>query len=139
MGTRMRALPPLRKYGLAIAISGTGLLVSWLSGEPVLLLAATSLVFFYGGRGPGLLSVGICGIGAGFLLPGVGSTAAVEPNAYIRSGLLIATASAIGFLVQEWRGQDAPDRVEDKANKIVESMPGLAWTADAQGRLTSMN
>ncbi len=135
----MHAPPWLRTCGLAVTVSGAGLAVFWPSGELVPLLAATSAVFFCWGRGPGLLSVGICGVAAGVSLLADERVAAAESQAYLHLALFVSSAVAVGFLIQDSQRSRASKREKPEPREIVESIPGLAWTAGVDGRLTGMN
>ena len=85
----MRSLSAQQTYGLALAVSATGLVVFWLSGQ---------------------------------LVP-----------------LLVATALAIGFLIGDQQRRIRSRRASHDPHAIVESIPGLAWIVDAEGRLTDVN
>jgi len=121
-------------YGLAFAASAAGLVVVSLSGELVPLLALAALVFRFGGQGPGLLSAGVFAAIAASHLLGAGRMGLFEPDASLRLMLFVATALVIGIVAGS-----APRRSGGLDPAIAELIPGLAWSADATGRLLSLN
>lgn len=81
----MTVTPSVQRYGLAIAASAAALVLAWFVGEPACPLVAITAACIYGGRGPGLLSIAVCGLALGLLLLVPGSRFLDEANVCLRS------------------------------------------------------
>ncbi|MEJ0043960.1 MAG: PAS domain-containing protein [Rhizomicrobium sp.] len=84
-----------------------------------------------------MLSVGLCGIAAGVSLLADEGIAADE--SYLHLALFVSSAVAVGFLVQDSQRPRALRREQHELDEIVENIPGMAWRAGVDGRLTGMN
>ena len=135
----MKISSSMQRYSLAIAICCAGIVLAWIFGEPSILLAAVAAVCSYGGRGPGLLSIGAFGLAFGlfFLIPG--SDFPVEPKSYLRLAGFLAAALVIGLLIQDYQKPTSSHRAERESRLIVESMPGLGWSTDPSGNFIYVN
>jgi PAS domain S-box-containing protein len=126
-------------YGSAIAVGAGGMVLACISGEASGLLAVLTAVYICRGESRGILSIAICGLAVGlfFLLPRID----ISPDIgiYLRFAAFLAAAIAVGLLIQDSRGRDGIRRAGYETRDIVESIPGLAWTCDADGWLTDMN
>jgi hypothetical protein len=133
-------LSTVQRYGLALAICCVAAVVAWLSGAPSsCFLAAITVICLYGGRGPGLLSIGLCALAFAVFLLSPDWYVPVEPNPYLRFAAFLAAALVIGLLVQDYQKTDAARRAERETRLIVESMPGLGWSADPDGNFQYVN
>jgi PAS domain S-box-containing protein len=141
MTTKAKHVPSaVQRYGLALAISCVAIGVAWLSGAPsACFLAAITVICLYGGRGPGLLSIGLCTLAFAVFLLFPDWHVPVEPNPYLRFAAFLATALVIGLLVQDYQKTDAARRAERETRLIVESMPGLGWSTDPDGNFKYVN
>jgi PAS domain S-box-containing protein len=137
----MTASSWVHPYGSAIAVGAAGMVLAWISGEASGLLAVGTALYICRGESRGILSIAICGLAVGlfFLLPRID----ISPDIgiYLRFAAFLAAAAAIavGLLIQDSRGRDGIDRAGYETRDIVQSIPGLAWTCAADGRLTDMN
>jgi hypothetical protein len=122
-----------QRYGLALAVCCAAIAVAWITGAPVAcFLVATTVVCLYAGRGPGLLAIVISALAFGLLFLVRGRQ--VEGDLYVRFAAFVAAAIVIMLLVQGYQETDATRRAEHEARLIVESMPGLGWSTDADGK-----
>ena len=102
------------------------------------LLAAIAAICVYVGRWPALLSIGFLAFTFGVFSPrtGIGSPG----RAHLPSTChLLASALAISLLICRYQSSTSAHRAEVDARLIVESMPGLAWSADPDGNFKYVN
>jgi PAS domain S-box-containing protein len=129
----------VHRHGAAIAVGAAGMALAWFSGEASGLLAVLPAVYLCGGESRGILSIAISGLAVGlfFLLPRID----ISPDIgiYLRFAAFLAGAIAVGLLIQDSRGREGIDRTGYETRDVVQSIPGLAWTCDADGCLTDMN
>jgi PAS domain S-box-containing protein len=114
---------------LAVLASLAGIASAWLTGSPLALLAPVAALFLHA---PGrALPVLLGGTGLGFavaLLVALG-------NADPRWPALLGLALCVGAMLAASRVQSGRADGE-RALRIVEGMPGHAWSADPEGRYT---
>jgi hypothetical protein len=130
----------VQRYGLALAICVVAIALTWLTSAPSsCFLAAITVICLYAGRGPGLLSIAICALAfiAYILTPD--SYILVEFNNYLRFAAFLAAAIIISLLVQDYQRADFLHRAERETRLLVESMPGLGWSTDADGNFKYIN
>jgi hypothetical protein len=132
---RLNVSSSVRRCGLIISAA----LVAWLFNELSLLLAAIAAISIYGGRWPGLFSIAILGLTCGIFVLFPGSGDPVDLKVYFRIAALLASALVINFLIHDYRSAASPHRTEDDTRLIVENMPGLAWSTDAEGNFKFVN
>lgn len=135
----MTASSSVHPYGPAIAVGAAGMVLACISGEVSGLLAAVTALYICRGESCGILSIATCGLAVGLfvLLPRIDIAPDIE--IYLQSAAFLAAVIAVGLLIQDSRARDGIDRAGYETRDIVESIPGLAWTCDAEGRLTDMN
>jgi PAS domain S-box-containing protein len=133
---RLKVSSSVGRCGLVISAA---LVLAWLFNELSPLLAAIAAICIYGGRWPGLFSIAILGLTCGIFLLFPGSSDPVEPKVYFRVAALLASALAISFLIHDYRSAASSHRTEDDTRLIVENMPGLAWSTDAEGNFKFVN
>lgn len=111
--------------------------VAWATGEASPLLAAIVLAGLWAGRGAGLLAsvAAIAAFGALLLLPGFASGA----ESWLRFGVFVVAAVVVGWTMQSLAWPSIARRAESEARLIVESMPGLGWSADPDGTFRYLN
>ena len=134
----MKVSSSIGRYGWAIAIACVGLVFAWLSGEPSSLLAAIAAICVYVGRWPALLSIGFLAFTFGVFSLAPGSEVPVGLT-YLRLATFLASALAISLLICRYQSSTSAHRAEVDARLIVESMPGLAWSADPDGNFKYVN
>lgn len=122
------------QYGGALGLSALGLLAFWLSGEIFLQLAATSLAFYYGGKGPGFVSIGLCAAGSGLIILSVAAPGGVEALAWLV--LFVVLASGIGLMVHD---SQTVRESEASLRSILDNVPGMISTRDSHGALRFNN
>jgi PAS domain S-box-containing protein len=145
----------LRRYGLAAIFCGTALAVALPSGAPsscfFLAVMASSLL---GGKGPGLLSVGLSALAFDyfFLPPQFHLLAFAHPASYLRFAAFVgATLLVTGIIeikrrVEESRSSERNKaeralqkafadlkKSEDELREIINTIPMLAWSAGPDG------
>ncbi len=109
---------------------GAFLVLAWFSGEPSVLLVAITAICIYGGRGPGLLSIGICGAAFGFFLLSPESHFFATPLIYLRFGFFLggcarhrpshSRPSTDQYFIASYRARNTPDRGEYARTRMVE-------------------
>jgi len=130
----------VRRYGLALAICCVAIAVAWLTQAPAAsFLVAITVACLYAGRGPGLFAIAVCTLAFGLLFLALGWYVPGEADIYIRFATFVAAALVIGLLIREYQDADATRRAEHEARLIVESMPGLGWSTDAEGMFKYIN
>lgn len=133
-------LSTLQRYGLALAVSCAAIAAAWITRAPAAcFLVAITVTCLYAGRGPGLLAIVVSALAFGLLFLAPESYASVEPDDYVRFGIFVAAALVISLLIQGYQETDATRRAEHEARLIVESMPGLGWSTDADGTFRYVN
>jgi len=128
----------LFSYGAALAgCLGAAVLV-WATGEASPLLVAIVLAALWAGRGASLLSTAAAIVAFGtLLLAGTGFGDSRE--SWLRFAVFTAMAILVGWSMQSWSWPRIARRVEREARLIVESMPGLGWSADPDGNFRYLN
>ncbi len=130
------ALSSIGRNGSTIAVGVAGGMVAWFTGELSGLLMSVMAVFVYRTWWTDLLSVVVLAlVGAAVLLPPLPG----EASAYVKLAALLATALGIWLLASSHPRRDPDAGIERDARLIVESMPGLGWFTDAQGRILYLN
>src|ERR1700742_1873400 len=133
-------LSTLQRYGLALAVSCAAIAAAWITRAPAAcFLVGITVTCLYAGRGPGLLAIVFSAFAFDLLFLAQESYASVEPDDYVRFGIFVAAALVISLLIQEYQETDATRRAEHEARLIVESMPGLGWSTDADGKFKYVN
>ena len=133
---RLKVSSSVGRCGLVISAA---LVVAWLFNELSPLLAAIAAICIYGGRWPGLFSIAILGLICGIFVLFPGSGDPVDLKVYFRIAALLASALVISFLIHDYRSAASSHRTEDDTRLIVENMPGLAWSTDADGNFKFVN
>jgi PAS domain S-box-containing protein len=126
----------LGRTGSAIAIGAAGGIVAWLTGELSGLLMSVAAVCVHRSWWAGLLAVVILALFGGAILL---TPLPREASAYTELAALLATSVGIWLLVWDNRRVNSHAGIERDARLIVESMPGLGWFTDAQGRILYLN
>ena len=133
-------LSTLQRYGLALAVSCAAIAAAWITSAPAAcFLVGITVTCLYAGRGPGLLAIVLSAFAFDLLFLAQESYSSVEPDDYVRFGIFVAAALVISLLIQEYQETDATRRAEHEARLIVESMPGLGWSTDADGTFKYVN
>jgi len=135
----MKVSSSIKRYGLAMAICLGAILFAWLTGAASCLLAAIVVACIYGGRGPGVLSIAICALAFGIFLLFPGLYFPGQPHVWLRFAVFLASAVVVVLFIQDHRNAEAARHAEREARLIVESMPGLGWSTDAQGNFKYLN
>ena len=135
----MKVSSSIKRYGLAVVICLGAIIFAWLTGAASCLLAAIVVACIYGGRGPGVLSIAICGLAFGTFLLFPGLYFPSQPHVWLRFAVFLASAVVVALFIQDHRNAEAARHAEREARLIVESMPGLGWSTDAQGNFKYLN
>lgn len=128
------------RYGAAMMGCLLAAALSWATGETSLLLAAIVLAGLYAGRSPTMLSgaVGIVAL-AGLLLV-ADERFALEGDPWSRLAAFAAAVALVGMALYGRATLPAViQRAEHEARLVVESMPGLGWSADPDGNFRYLN
>src|SRR5215831_8640795 len=135
----MNVLSSIERYGMVAALGLGAGLIAFLTDETSCLLAPIVLVWPRAGRGPGLLSVGLAAATFAVLTFQVGVLAPIADSDALRFATFLATAALIGWALAGLSPDSAGRRQEHEARLIVDSMPGLGWSADPQGNFRYLN
>jgi PAS domain S-box-containing protein len=135
----MKVSSSIERYSLAMAICLGAIVLAWLTGAASCLLAAIVMACIYGGRGPGMVSIAICGLAFGIFLLFPGLYFPAHPNVLLRFAVFLASAVVVALFIQDHRSAEAARHAEHEARLIVESMPGLGWSTDAKGNFKYLN
>jgi C4-dicarboxylate-specific signal transduction histidine kinase len=107
----MKAVSKVERYGLATISCGVALAVAWPIDAPVsCFLLAVMVSSLFGGRGPGLLSVGLSALSFDYFFLRRTAPPAVEPALYLRSAVFLGAALLVTGLMEIKR------RVEESRN-----------------------
>jgi C4-dicarboxylate-specific signal transduction histidine kinase len=107
----MKALSKFERYGLAIISCGVALAVAWPIDAPVsCFLLAVMVSSLFGGRGPGLLTVGFSALSFNYFFLRRTVSPAVEPAIYLRFVVFLGAALLVTGLIEIKR------RVEESRN-----------------------
>lgn len=132
----MEVTSSIVRRNLAIGIAVAGLLVAWLSAEPSSLLvgvAALSICFGWQSGLGAVLAVGPLA----YILLAVDQK--LDASAAPSIAVLIFGATGIWSLVWIFRTANFHDRVHQSARRIIETLPGLGWSADPNGHIRFFN
>jgi C4-dicarboxylate-specific signal transduction histidine kinase len=107
----MKALSKFERYGLAIISCGVAFAVAWPIDAPVsCFLLAVMVSSLFGGRGPGLLTVGFSALSFSYFFLRRTLPPAVEPAIYLRFVVFLGAALLVTGLIEIKR------RVEESRN-----------------------
>src|ERR1700756_203619 len=94
----------LRNYGVAVIACGVALIVARpLSAPSSCFLLAIIVSSLFGGRGPGLLAVGLCAIAFDFLFLPTPLSLSSPPSSYLRLGVFLIAALIANHLIETKR------------------------------------
>ena len=128
-----------QRYGMALVVGGAALLLAWLTGDALWLLAAVTLIHLVAGRVPGLVAIGLSAVALAFFLLVSSWQIAEEGQAYVRLATFLAAALLITLFLRDRQGAAPQHRAEHETRLIVESMPGLGWSTDPKGEFRYLN
>jgi signal transduction histidine kinase len=100
----MNKLSRLRHYGVAVIACGIAVIVARpLKAESSCFLLAIIVSSLFGGRGPGLLAVGLCAIAFDFLFLPAPLSLSSPPSSYLRLGVFLTAALTANHLIETKR------------------------------------
>ena len=100
----MNKLSRLRHYGVALIACGIAVIVARpLKAESSCFLLAIIVSSLFGGRGPGLLAVGLCAIAFDFLFLPTPLSLSSPPSSYLRLGVFLTAALTANHLIETKR------------------------------------
>jgi PAS domain S-box-containing protein len=135
----MKEALAIQRYGAALAVGSAALLLTWLTGEALWLLAAVALIHQLAGRIPGHISIGICAAALAVFLLVPGWHFLEEGQAYVRLATFLAATLLVSLFFQDRQSVDRRRIAEHETRLIVESMPGLGWSTDPKGEFRYLN
>jgi PAS domain S-box-containing protein len=134
MNLRRQKNGMLKRYGLALALSGVALLIRSVLPVPLgttiyqLPLAAVVLSGWFGGRGPGLLATLICATGAlyGFIPPLYSFD--ISPEYRLAFAIFVGLCVLLTeFGEARWRASDVLEESESRFRLMAETVPEMLW------------
>lgn len=129
----MKALSKLEAYGLAAISSGVALAVAWPIDAPAsCFLLAVAVSSFFGGLGPGLLSIGLSAVAFKYLFLRRTTPPAVEPAVLLRFAVFLVATLLIAALIEIKR------RVENSRNRAEEALRQANSDLGRVSRVTTM-
>ena len=133
----MNALSERWRYGMAAALGVGASLVALLTAETSCLLAPIVFVGVRAGRGPSLPSIGLAL--AGFVVLLLHGGTVMQADDAIRFAAFLATTLLIVRVLADVEPDRDLRQREREARLIVDSMPGLGWSTDPEGRFRYLN
>jgi PAS domain S-box-containing protein len=137
----MKVVSQLGRYGLATISCGLALALGWPSEAPAsCFLLAVIVSSLYGGKGPGLLSVGLSALAFNyfFLPPKFGLS--IAPDHYVRFATFVGAAFLITALVEaKRRVEKSRDEINAKYRTIADTAPDAIISIDGNARIVFVN
>lgn len=132
----MKLSSSIARRNLALSIAALAALFATLIGDPTPLIVATSATTIYFGwriGGMTALATFVTAAGVVFLHPSDVSAPGIRLLTFI-----LSTGGVCG-LVLIFRTATFYDRVHQSTREIIETLPGLGWSADANGQIRFYN
>jgi PAS domain S-box-containing protein len=124
------------RRNLAVMVAAAGLLVAGLAADPSPLVVTVAGVCLRFGDRVGLAVVAAMGALAGAILFLQTPIAMDDP---VRLVSFLAAAFGVWLLIWIFRVASIQQRVQESTREIIEKLPGLGWSADANGHLRYRN
>lgn len=132
----MRVASTLFRRNLAVMVAIAGLVLAWLAADPSPLVVTVAAVCLRFGNKVGLavvVAMGLLACGILFL------QTPVTVDDPVRLASFLTAALGIWFLIWIFRVAAFQQRVQESTREIIEKLPGLGWSADAEGRIRYRN
>ncbi|WP_262028042.1 PAS domain-containing protein [Microvirga sp. Mcv34] len=124
---------PFGRHNVAIVLGCIGIALSWLSGDTSGLIAVTAPLYALVGRQSGWFAIGLCILALVALLLLIDAAGALGYSALLGVSSFVAALFAVRSIIQRCENEASDRQVDREARLIVESMPGLGWSTDANG------
>ncbi|HEY4049259.1 MAG TPA: ATP-binding protein [Acidobacteriaceae bacterium] len=117
----MNSVSKLRRYGVAVIACGIALIITRpLKAESSGFLLAIMVSGLFGGRGPGLLAVGLSAIGFDFFLLPSALSLSSAPSSYLRFGVFFIAALTSSQLIETKRRiEEALSRTQARLSRAT--------------------
>jgi len=132
----MAVTSALLRRNLAIMVAVAGIVLAWFSGDPSPLVVTVAGVCLRFGDKVGLAVVAAVGLLAGAILFLQTPIAIDDP---VRLVSFLGAAFGVWLLIWIFRVSSFQQRVQESTREIIEKLPGLGWSADANGRIRYRN
>lgn len=132
----MAVTSALLRRNLAIMVAVAGIVLAWFSGDPSPLVVTVAGVCLRFGDRVGLAVVAAVGLLAGAILFLQTPIAIDDP---VRLVSFLGAAFGVWLLIWIFRVSSFQQRVQESTREIIEKLPGLGWSADANGRIRYRN
>jgi PAS domain S-box-containing protein len=117
----MKSAPNTQRYGMAVIVCAVAFAVAWLTGaQSSCLFLAVMVSGLYGGKGPGLLSVGLSTLAFNALISWLPQfPLAADPSRHLRFGVFVGAVLLVNHLISVKRRSDEARRESDEYYGIV--------------------
>ncbi|MEQ1953956.1 PAS domain-containing sensor histidine kinase [Mesorhizobium yinganensis] len=125
-----------QRRAVALAIGAASVLLALLANEPYVLLVAVAVICVCIGWEAGLLAVAAAGLLSSVILFSLQAGAA---GGGVRLVVFVVAALALWLVIKIFRTTSFYDRVYHATGRSLADIPGLGWSASADGRLRLLN
>ena len=125
-----------QRRAVALAISAASVLLALFVNEPSGLLVAVAAVCICIGWEAGLVAVAAAGLVMSVILFSSGSG---TTGGMVQLAAFVVVAFALWFVIKIFRAMSFYDRVYQDTGPSIADIPGLGWSASADGRLRLVN
>jgi PAS domain S-box-containing protein len=117
----MKSAPNMQRYGMAVIACTVAFAAAWLTGaQSSCLFLAVMVSGLYGGKGPGLLSVGLSTLAFNALISWLPQfPLAADPSRHLRFGVFVGAVLLVNHLISIKRRSDEARRESDEYYRIV--------------------
>jgi PAS domain S-box-containing protein len=121
-----------QRRAVALAIGAASVLLALFVNEPYVLLVAVAVICICIGWAAGLVAVAATGLFSSAILFSLESGAT---GGAVRLAVFVVAALALWFVIKIFRTMSFFDRVYHDTGPSIADIPGLGWSASADGRL----
>ena len=137
----MRVVSKLQRYGLATVCCVVAVAAAWpLDAPSSFFFLAVIVSNLYGGKGPGLFSVGLSALAFDYFFLPPRFHFAIEPSSYLRFVVFVGAALLITWLIETRRKIEALHRrIDDQYRLVAETAPDGIISIDGHNQITFVN
>jgi PAS domain S-box-containing protein len=137
----MKIRSKLQRYGLAILTCVVALVAALpLDAPSSCFFLAVMVSNLYGGRGPGLLAVGLSALGFDYFFLPPKFQLIIEPSSYLRFGVFLGATLLITALIEtKRRVEESRRHIDAQYRTIANTAPDAIISIDGDSRILFMN
>jgi PAS domain S-box-containing protein len=137
----MRVVSQFGRYALATISCGLALAVAWpLDAPSSCFFLAVTVSSLYGGKGPGLLSVGLSALAFDYFFVPQKFSFSIQPDQYFRFAIFVGAAFLITALVEaKRRVEKSRDEINAQYRTIADTAPDAIISIDSDARILLVN